>query len=926
MDRVCSICDRGMPEWGKEEFNHHNHLVITKSGTDDHIHVHGDIENKEVMKELVEAAKLEIGFTDDSKNLLKQKEIVFHNRQRMGDILTFTCAIRDFKAVYPDIKINVISTAGHIWDHNPYIDRSVVPTPENTVKIGPGLLTNASNRLDWHMTNAYRMSMEDKLKISIPQGESRPDVWFTQEEYDSPRVIDKPYWIICVSGEKGWGCKMYPFYNWQKVVNQNPGITFVQIGAAEDHPPRLQGDNVIDYVGKTQHRDTGIRDLFKLFLNAEGSIGLVSFHMHLSGALHKPSVVIAGGREPVSFTRYPGHAYLSTDGMLPCATKACWHCAIDTCTNLVQDEQSLEKKIPKCVDIISPEDITKAIKGYYAGGRLRYDNPSEKPKLKSIVPTPEKVEDPSIKFLENINTYGMTFGGGSLTEDDWIFIRKALQDYNVKTVLEFGAGLSTLLFNDVENLRVTTYETNPGWVTKIKASNPKCDVKIWDGVDISLGLPDGIEPHVDFAFVDGPAGDMSREWSTRIASESAKVIVVHDAGRPYARRYQEQYIQRGFEGPIKGGHRCHLWVKKGFEKNTVKQEDLPSYDHSKGTPISIVNSPMAGKKTIKIVSTARGWGGCARSVTTIMRLLLQNGHDVEFIPFRNAVTSREFKEALSGELRNVKVSTEYSRLSEACDTVLFYADDFVWDFPKPELADHFSNINSSKKIMMLNFRRGKVGQVEWTKGWDEYIFLNSGQEKDLLDIYPAAQGRTRILPPCTDLTEFFKVKPNYSNGINIVRHSSQGDTKFDKDKTTFEIKSMLYRLNVKIKMLPGPSFIFPIEDRFEKVPRTADPKVIAQFLSTGNLFWYSLPEGYMDMGPRVILEAMASGLPVLADNWGGAADRVTPECGWITDTKEQQTKVVHVVTPKELKEKGESARERAYSEFRPEKWVEILTS
>ena len=80
----------------------------------------------------------------------------------------------------------------------------------------------------------------------------------------------------------------------------------------------------------------------------------------------------------------------------------------------------------------------------------------------------------------------------------------------------------------------------------------------------------------------------------------------------------------------------------------------------------------------------------------------------------------------------------------------------------------------------------------------------------------------------------------------------------------------------------------------------------------------------MDMGPRVILEAMAAGLPVIADNWGGAPDRVTPETGWICSSKEEMLEVIRTVTLEEIKTKGEAARKRAYEVFRSERWVKEI--
>lgn len=916
----CNVCNMEVPEQG----NHCLHLTVTKSLMDGHIHTHGDLANKEAMAELIESAKNEIGLVDPVKNGLNgRKEFVFHNRQRIGDMLMFTCAVRDFKAAFPDTRVNVISTCGHIWDFNPAIDRTLVPTPENTVKIGPGKLTNQSNWKDWHMANSFRMSMEDNLGIQIPQGESRPDIWLTEEEYNSPRFLKQPYWIICTTGEKGWGCKMYPTHKWQEVIDQNPELTFVQIGTAEDNAPRLKGKNVIDHIGKTQSRETGIRDLFKLFLHAEGSIGLVSFHMHLSGALYKPCVVIAGGREPVSFTRYAGHAYLSNDGMLPCAVKACWHCDINACTNLVHREETVEKKIPKCADIIESEDVSRAIRGYYKGGRLKLDIPIEKPKWKNLVKTPEK--PPVSDIVGSVAPYGMTWGGGCITDQDWDFMKTTLVKHNVKTVLEFGAGLSTLLMTDLD-LDVETYELQKGWVERVKELNAKANVILWDG---SAYLPTK-KDHFNFAFVDGPAGGVNREMSTKLAAEFADVVIVHDANRPFEKLWQDAYLRPFFNGPLKGGHRCHLWVRKSEAelkeagipnvavKEIAKQPVAPPVNHIQPT------APKAVKH-IKIVSTARGWGGCARSCTTIMDLLVKAGHRVEFIPFRGSVTSNEYKQLLNTTLKDVKVRENLEGLNEACDVLLVYGDDYIWEFPKKEMVLAFENLQAEKKIMMLNFRRGKVGEIPWTRNWDLYMFLNSTQETELLKVHPGVP--TKVLPPCTYLEDFFQVKPKFERNKRIVRHSSQGDTKFDSKSIGKEIDDMFQFVpGLEMFMIPGPSYI-PERPGFSKLPRTADPKVIAEFLALGNVFWYSLPVGYPDMGPRVILEAMASGLPVIADNWSGAVDRIIDgETGWLCNSKPEHVAALQHANLSDLRKMGEASRERAFNEFRPEKWVEILTS
>lgn len=359
-------------------------------------------------------------------------------------------------------------------------------------------------------------------------------------------------------------------------------------------------------------------------------------------------------------------------------------------------------------------------------------------------------------------------------------------------------------------------------------------------------------------------------------------------------------------------------------KNTEKV--IVTRDTSKDRIFPLQGSftiPNNKKKFIKFVSTARGWGGCARSITTIMKMLLKNGHKVEFIPFKNVVASREFQECIKNELSGLIVTTNYETVKEKCDIFFMYADDYVWEFKTPEVSSVFSEINADKKIMMLNYRRGPVGQVEWTKGWDKYMFLNSGQEKELLKLLPNA--KTKVLPPCTELDEFVRINPTFDDSvINVVRHSSQGDTKFSKDFQK-EVDSILNcRPDVKMAFMPPPTFI-SISDRVVKIPKTPNPSEVAQFLGTGNLFVYSLPNGYMDMGPRTILEAMAVGLPIIADNWGGAVDRVTPECGWLCDTKEQMVEIIKNVTVQELRKKGQAAKQRAILEFIPLRWLkEIL--
>lgn len=909
----CAICGDEVPQIKARD----KHIVIGKNFADNHIHIHGDLDNKELVKELLETAGGETGVSFAS-GPLELKEVVFHNRQRIGDMLMFTCAIRDFKAAFPQARVNVISTAGHIWDHNPYLDRELVATPENTVKIGPGKLTNRSNSIDWHFANAFRVSIQENLKIHIPQGESRPDIWFTEEEYNAPRIIKEPYWLIITSGEKGWGCKMYPHDRWQRFVEMNPNILFYQLGAAGDNPQRLQGKNVVDYVGKTEDKDTGIRDLFKLFLNAEGSIGLVSFHMHLSGALSKPAIIVAGGREPVSFTRYPGHQYLATDGCLPCAIKACWHCDISKCTNFVMQG---DEKIPKCVDIITPDDLTRALNNYYLGGRLKKDIPSARPKLKNIVAVPKvftgclvsKEAQPESKYAAQ----GLNWGGKEITARDWEYILQIIKRHNIKSVLAFGAGLSTLLFKDA-GLRVMTVETDPDRIDKIKAINPECDIRPW------MGEYFGVLDEYTLGFVDGPRGGANRELSTKIAAENTDFVLIHDAEREFELKWQEKYLKSKFHGPEKGGSRCNLWEKESANVPktiiprpvlTVEKPQTP-LEPSPDTPES-ANMPQNAKKRqfITIVFNGRGEGGAERSVTWMMNKLTGMGHKVTYHT-PDSQPCETFKKT-----GNKNISVEgIQNLNESCDVLMLYANDWIWEFEKPEIQDIFSNINASRKVLCVNFKINKIGITPWTKGWDKYLFLNNSWEEILLQRYPEAD--TQTFAPPTDLTKFYDIIPDYSKGIRLIRHSSQGDSKYPKTFNTLIRKILDIRKDITIRLMPAPGFLDKFDERVFIHQRNVP--AVEEYLKLGNCFWYLLPEGYTEGGPKVIMEAQAAGLPVIADNHSGMKDRIIEKTGWLCNSPEEHLKVIGNISTKDLEEYGKNAKEHARKAYNPMNWIEAI--
>ena len=217
------------------------------------------------------------------------------------------------------------------------------------------------------------------------------------------------------------------------------------------------------------------------------------------------------------------------------------------------------------------------------------------------------------------------------------------------------------------------------------------------------------------------------------------------------------------------------------------------------------------------------------------------------------------------DLKDVVVR-DYSAITEPCGVTFVYTDDYVWEFKNVEIQELFSKLDCKRKLMFINYRLGDIGKLEWTKGFDHYGALNSGIIDGLLKNYPEAEGKTSVMPPCTDLSAFLEIKPDYENVLKIVRHSSQGNTKYDPETFNQDLERIHEaRPEAIIRLMPPPSFCLEA-DYIIKHNRNNPP--VPEFLELGNLYWYSLPgtkeKPYLDMGPRVICESHAAGLAAIA--------------------------------------------------------------
>jgi ADP-heptose:LPS heptosyltransferase len=348
------------------------------------------------------------------------RRLILRSFQSPGDIVVMTASVRDLHLAHPGRFQTDVRTSGDaLWQHNPHL----VPLKEGDAGVESidmhYPLIHHSNR-PYHFIHGYIQYLEQQLNVAIPVTEFRGDVRISNEEklLPCPGVefgVPERFWIVVAGGKYDFTAKWWNPLSYQKVVDHFRGrITFVQCGEKDHWHSPLKG--TINLIGRT-----GLRDFVRLMYHADGVLCPVTFAMHLAAAVeakpgrpkHRPCVVVAGGREPAHWEAYTHHQFLSVNGALPCCHDGgCWksRCQLvgdgdakdrnDVCSTFVQITPDL--RIPKCMDMISPEDVIRRIELYYDGGMLKYGQNGSAPQPsapKSIVPVPELLPSP-VKTLD----------------------------------------------------------------------------------------------------------------------------------------------------------------------------------------------------------------------------------------------------------------------------------------------------------------------------------------------------------------------------------------------------------------------------------------------------------------------------------------------------------------------------------------------
>jgi ADP-heptose:LPS heptosyltransferase len=319
-------------------------------------------------------------------SMVAPRKLILKSFQSPGDIVMLTAAVRDLHLANPGAyQTDVRTSAPALWENNPHL--TPLQEGDSNVRLVDMHypLVHESNQRPYHFIHGYPQYLEQQLGIRVPLSRFYGDIYLTQAERDTPLPsgIPEHFWILVAGGKYDFTAKWWNPDYYQKLVDHFQGkICFVQCGEAGHWHPELRG--VVNLVGKTT-----LREFIRLMHHADGVVCPVTFAMHLAAAVEtkggkkgqRPCVVVAGGREPAHWEAYPTHQYISTSGALSCCREGgCWksRCQLvgdgddkdrrDVCEQPVQLHEKL--RIPKCMEMITPEDVIARIELYYRGGIL----------------------------------------------------------------------------------------------------------------------------------------------------------------------------------------------------------------------------------------------------------------------------------------------------------------------------------------------------------------------------------------------------------------------------------------------------------------------------------------------------------------------------------------------------------------------------
>lgn len=323
---------------------------------------------------------------------MRRRKLILRNFQSPGDIVMLTAAVRDLHLCHPEEFVTDVRTScPDLWLHNPYLQSLDENDPDVEVLDCHYPLIHRSNQAPYHFLHGFIEFLNDQLGTQVRPTTFKGDLHISEDEKAWFSAVEEtagqstPFWLLVSGGKYDFTIKWWDPERYQEVIDYFQGkIEFVQVGEAGHFHPELTG--AVDLRG-----ETSLRQLVRLVYHAQGVLTPISLLMHLAAAVevrpgmpqNRPCVVIAGGREPPHWTAYPHHQFVHTVGALWCCDNGgCWKSrTLPLGDGDPKDEPDqlcvdVVGRLPRCMDMISSEEVIHRIEMYFTGGALSYLDPT----------------------------------------------------------------------------------------------------------------------------------------------------------------------------------------------------------------------------------------------------------------------------------------------------------------------------------------------------------------------------------------------------------------------------------------------------------------------------------------------------------------------------------------------------------------------
>lgn len=271
-----------------------------------------------------------------------------------GDNVYLPTALKNVIAT-GKFKVNVESNRPEIWENCNFIDKSITMTNSD-------YCIRQHNSIPWtinspHLIHGVTKNFEDNTGIKIPVLYTMPEIYCNIPK-EKLKGLPEKYVVINNGWQNSAPAKKWSNSYWQKLIDMNPNIRFVQMGQSKNHAKLLNG--AISMIDKTN-----FIDYVRLIRDCECVISPPSSCIHIAALFKKNFIMIGGGREPVGLTGYDYGIKLSTCGQLPCCrNKGCHKNKFEKEGNVCLDFSIVKDDdypTGKCMQIITPEMVNEKL-------------------------------------------------------------------------------------------------------------------------------------------------------------------------------------------------------------------------------------------------------------------------------------------------------------------------------------------------------------------------------------------------------------------------------------------------------------------------------------------------------------------------------------------------------------------------------------